>query len=204
MCVKRGGSRSGCTGLGPPEAWHSCCRGWVGWGGLLRYLALHTAHSTPCPLILNTAEPQVARLFLDSDALVVRTEGKARASAAPITAPGPAATAGARQGRGGLHAGSQPPCSRACGMCSPPPPAAEVALGFPELPLLNLAQPASYSPFPLPHPCSPAGCAGQRPHRQRQRDCGGRAARQLPRRAGGQAHVRQGAYPGTQGEGLQA
>ncbi|EFN55775.1 hypothetical protein CHLNCDRAFT_145217 [Chlorella variabilis] len=36
---------------------------------------------------------EVARLFLDGDALVVRTEGRARASSAPITAPGPAATA---------------------------------------------------------------------------------------------------------------
>ncbi|KAL4451934.1 hypothetical protein ABPG75_007596 [Micractinium tetrahymenae] len=35
---------------------------------------------------------EVARLFLDDGALVVRTEGKAKASAAPITAPGPAAT----------------------------------------------------------------------------------------------------------------
>lgn len=38
---------------------------------------------------------EVARLFLDDGALVVRTEGKARASAAPIVAPGPAATTGA-------------------------------------------------------------------------------------------------------------
>jgi C-terminal processing protease CtpA/Prc len=39
---------------------------------------------------------EVARLFLDDNALVVRTEGKAKASAAPIIAAGPAATAGGR------------------------------------------------------------------------------------------------------------
>jgi hypothetical protein len=37
---------------------------------------------------------EIARLFLGGDALVVRTEGRARSSAAPITAPGPAASAG--------------------------------------------------------------------------------------------------------------
>jgi hypothetical protein len=58
---------------------------------------------------------EVARLFLGGDALVVRTEGRARASAAPITAPGPPATDGAphhpREGRVG---GPRPACG--CGV----------------------------------------------------------------------------------------
>lgn len=41
---------------------------------------------------LVTEGVEVAKLFLEGDALVVKTEGKARASSAPITAPGPAAT----------------------------------------------------------------------------------------------------------------
>lgn len=50
---------------------------------------------------------EVARLFLDDGALVVRTEGKARASAAPILAQGPAATTGAVRGGTGM-AGRRP------------------------------------------------------------------------------------------------
>ncbi len=47
-----------------------------------------------CSLPPALLSRQVARLFLDSGALVVRTEGRVVASSAPITAPGPAATAG--------------------------------------------------------------------------------------------------------------
>ena len=44
---------------------------------------------------------EVARLFLGEGALVVRTEGKARSSAAPITAEGPPATQGGCAACGG-------------------------------------------------------------------------------------------------------
>lgn len=49
----------------------------------------------PSPTYPPPLACQVARLFLDDGALIVRTEGKARSSATPITAPGPAATSGA-------------------------------------------------------------------------------------------------------------
>ena len=90
--------------------------------------ALHPLPPSPLPPCAR----QVARLFLDSNALIVRTEGKARASAAPITAPGPAATAGARAwGVGSWRAASAP--------CAPRP-----------LP----------PPRPAPSCCSPAAARG--------------------------------------------
>lgn len=54
---------------------------------------------------------EIARLFLGGDALVVRTEGRARSSAAPITAPGPAASAG---GTTYLHARGLPAVLHLC------------------------------------------------------------------------------------------